>query len=291
MGLICIACYMKKYFFIPTIILLIALKTVAQPHLQIGAVNIHHTDSKKLHFRSSPATANSIHLPADGIITAYLNGQLLFKGQVKKQKLQEDWASFYRNSHKLDSGYLRNSVPDGEWKRWDSSGKLIAIRNYDADKLHQVKEEMRMAHPKRSFYSLTALYKINRSQAMHALTAGYSFSFSATQPLPQTLQQVVENNSTNENSYIPVFNECLHHGLYMNFFPGAITKDSGYYKNGLKEAVWLHRNSPAGNYYIGTYKNGIPIREWKLYNEAGRLLSIIFYNKEGREEWRKSIHR
>ena len=282
---------MKKRFFIPAIILLIALQTVAQPLQRVGAVNIHPTDSKKIHFRSSPAIGNPIHLPADGLVTEHLDGQVLFKGLVKKQKLQGEWISFYRNSHKLDSGYLHNGVPDGEWKRWDSAGQLMAIRQYDAGKLQQVKEEMRLANPKRTFYVLTSLYKTDRLQALYAISAAYSFSFSEKQHIAQSLQQLVAGNSSNTNTYIPVFTECLHHGLYMNFFSGGISKDSGYYKNGLKESVWLHRNSPAGNYYIGAYKNGLPIREWKLYDEAGSLLSIIFYNKEGQEEWRKVIRR
>lgn len=282
---------MKKRFFIPAIILLIACSTTAQPYQHVSGVSIDPPGTKKLFFLSSLEIIHTIQLPSDGVATGYSNGQLLFSGLVRKQKLQGNWSSFYPGATKIDSGYLQNGIPDGEWKRWDSSGNLLAIRNYDADKLLQVKEEMRMANPKRSFYSLTALYKINRSQAIYALTAAYSFSFSPTQGTRQSLQQAVEKNSSNGNNYIPVFNECLHHGLYMNFFSGGIAKDSGYYKNGLKEAVWLHRNSPTGNYYIGTYKNGLPVKEWKLYDEAGRLLSIIFYNKEGREEWRKDIRR
>ncbi len=107
----------------------------------------------------------------------------------------------------------------------------------------------------------------------------------------QSLQQLVEKNNSNDQSYNPVFNECLQHGLYMNFFSGGIAKDSGYYKNGLREAVWLHRNSPAGYYFIGSYKNGLRFREWKQYDATGKLYAIVFYNKDGREEWTKKISR
>ncbi|OSZ77528.1 hypothetical protein CAP36_14200 [Chitinophagaceae bacterium IBVUCB2] len=282
---------MKKYFFIPAIILLIAQFITAQPPQKVGTVTFHSTDQKKITIGSFAEWTHLIQLPADGAVSAQLQQQLLFSGHVKKQKLHGAWESFYPGNKKLDSGYLRNGVPDGEWKRWDSSGHLLAIRQYDAGKLQQVKEEMRLAHPKKYFYTLSALYKTDRLQALYAISAAYSFSFNQQKRSMQSLLQMVENNSNTANSYIPVFNECLHHGLYMNFFAGGIARDSGYYKNGLRDGVWLHRNSAAGYYFIGSYKNGSPVKEWKQYDEDGRLYAIIFYNKEGREEWTKKIRR
>jgi antitoxin component YwqK of YwqJK toxin-antitoxin module len=66
-----------------------------------------------------------------------------------------------------------------------------------------------------------------------------------------------------------------------------MVRDSGYYKNGLKDGVWVHRNSIGGSWFSGAYKNGMRQYEWKQYDAAGKLMAIIFYNKEGREERRK----
>jgi len=252
---------MKKQLFIPAVFLCTAFFTHAQQNDHAEQVNIKQSSEKHLLFFSSLQVANTIQLPANGPVAGYVSEQLIYKGQVRKQKLNGEWQSRYTNNQLLDSGYLQNGIPDAVWKRWDSSGQLLAIRHYDADRLQRVKEEMRLNHPKRNFYPLTALYKNNKAAALYYLRAAYSFS--TKQHSYQTLQQLVENNAHSHHSYHPVFNESLHHGLYMNFFPNGIAKDSGYYKNGLREAVWLHRNSPGGSYFTGAYKNGLRYREWK----------------------------
>jgi antitoxin component YwqK of YwqJK toxin-antitoxin module len=280
---------MKKHLFIPVVILFTAFNTTAQHHQNVEAASMKQSEGKKLLLVSSLHVPNPFQFPSNGEVTGYVNDQLLFSGHVRKQKLNGSWVSFYTNNNRLDSGYLRNGIPDGEWMHWDSSGQLLAIRNYDADKLHRVKEEMRLNHPKRIFYPLTDLYKNNKEAALYYLRAGYSFS--VKQHTHQSLQQLVESNADPRHSYHPVFNESLHHGLYMNFFSNGIAKDSGYYKNGLREGVWLHRNSPGGSYFTGAYKNGVRQREWKQYDTAGRLHSIIFYIKNGQTERTKKINR
>lgn len=280
---------MKKQVFIPAVILFTALNAAAQHHQNVEAASMKQSDGKKLLLISSFQVVSHIQLPPDGVATGHQNNQLLFSGHVRKHKLNGKWVSYYSTNNLLDSGYLDNGIPDGEWRRWDSSGQLMALRQYDADKLQAVKGEMQLNHPKRNFYPLTALYKKSRQQALYYLSAAHSFPVSAKQEPVQSLQQLVEKNNSGRHAYNPVFNECLHHGLYMNFFSGGITKDSGYYKNGLREAVWLHRNSPAGYYFVGSYKNGIRIREWKQYDATGKLHSLILYNKEGEVEWTKQL--
>ncbi|HEX7845963.1 MAG TPA: hypothetical protein VF476_09205 [Chitinophagaceae bacterium] len=274
---------MKKAFFIP-ILLLMCINYLHAQHNWASERSLRPGPPTGFFIRS-PVKNNIIELPADGLLTGYENGRLLFRGEVKKQKLVGEWQSYYRNGFLLDSGYLLKGTPHGQWKQWDSSGQLRAIRHYDAGKLRRVETEMQLQHPKRSFFPLTSLYNQDRSAARHYLKSAYSFSFSS-QISFRSLQQLVEHNGK-QDSYIPVFSECLHHGLYMNFFAEGAVKDSGYYKNGLKEGVWIHRNKPGGSYITGAYRNGLRYREWKQYNAMGQLQSLTFYNRKGEAEQTK----
>jgi antitoxin component YwqK of YwqJK toxin-antitoxin module len=232
---------------------------------------------------------NPFSLPRKAVLAGRMNEKIIYRGTVKDHRLNGVWQSWYLNGNRLDSGKLLNGVPDGEWKVWDSAGNLLAIRHYDEHKFHRIKDEMRIDHPRNSFFPLTQLYKRDRQSAKWRLQAGYSFPFTSERSPEPSLQQLVEKNISNTSSYQPVFNECLHHGVFNNYFSNGMLKDSGYYKDGLKEGIWIHRNSLAGSWFTGTYKNGMRQYEWKQYNASGRLILLIFYNKMGDEERRKQI--
>jgi antitoxin component YwqK of YwqJK toxin-antitoxin module len=121
------------------------------------------------------------------------------------------------------------------------------------------------------------------------MQAGYSFSFLEHLPERFSLQEVVEHNINSGNEYRPVFEDCLHHGLFMNFFSDGRTRDSGYYKNGLKDGIWLHRDGQDNTCLVGVYRNGLRQGEWKQYNAAGKFIAVIIYNKDGVESWRKKL--
>jgi antitoxin component YwqK of YwqJK toxin-antitoxin module len=227
-------------------------------------------------------------LPKKGALTGRFNEKIIYRGTVKDHRLHGTWQSWYRNGQPLDSGVLVHGIPDGAWKVWDSSGTLLSVRSYHADKFHRVKEEMRLDHPRNTFFPLVQLYKKDRAAAKWHLQAGYSFTFPArTQSF--SIEAIVEQNSLYAGSYQPVFHECLHHGLYMNYFSNGIVKDSGYYKDGLKEGLWIHHNDAAGSWFSGAYKNGMRQYEWKHYDANGRLMELIFYDESGKVDRRKKI--
>ena len=209
-----------------------------------------------------------------------------FKGQIKKGKLHGSWESRYANGQLLDQGTLVKGIPHGEWKVWNAAGQLIAVRTYDADLFQRVKREVELNHPKQYSFAVTARYKKEGRDAVKFLKAGSSFVQQHTL-LTNNLAQLVQDNSSDPGHYHPVFNDCLHHGLYINYFENGLVKDSGYYKDGLREGVWTHRT--AEGLWKGAYKNGIRYNEWKMYNAAGKLLLIIFYNTNGHETGRKKM--
>jgi antitoxin component YwqK of YwqJK toxin-antitoxin module len=229
---------------------------------------------------------NRSSLPGEGELLSYTDDNLrLYSATVKRHRLHGDWKSWYSNQQLCDSGYFIKGVPDGEWKRWDMNGQLLSIRHYDASRLMKIKSEMRRPHPRIAVYPLSALYYKNRRQGERYIASGYSFDFTADRHAT-SLEAVVENNITPGNNYQPVFDECLHHGLYMNFFSDGQVKDSGYYKNGLRDGVWIHRDA-SGNFLMGAYANGLKQGDWKQYNKDDRLVSVIVYDNKGKEKWRK----
>lgn len=226
---------------------------------------------------------SNISLP-NGNWKGVANGISIWTGYLKNGRLHNDWQSWYVNGKPLDAGKLVNGYPTGEWKYWDSSGQLRAIRHYSHDKLQRVKEEIRLGHPRNFYYPITAFYRKTRS-ALHFLTASFSFPLSNQDPEPDLPVRIRKN--ADARGYHPPFPECLHHGLFINYFGSGQIKDSGYFNNGLPHGVWVHYNSEGGSFWQGEYRNGTRQREWKLFDAVGKLLKIIFYDRDGTETWRK----
>ncbi|MGN6295049.1 MAG: toxin-antitoxin system YwqK family antitoxin [Chitinophagaceae bacterium] len=225
----------------------------------------------------------------DGIISESLNERKLYSGHVKRKKLDGNWESWYQNGQLCDSGTLVSGLPDGEWKYWNEQGQLLALRTYSADKYKRIQMELSRYTPKRTAYPLTVMYHKDRSAATKYLHSSYSFPHTIKRIDDQTLQQWVTANITPGNSYHPVFDQSLHHGLFMNFFPDGQVKDSGYYQNGLRQGVWIHRAPPGSTSQMGAYKNGYRIKEWRIYTHSGKLAGMIFYNNKGEEYSRKNF--
>lgn len=222
----------------------------------------------------------SAGLQGNGRIEEQLNNKPLFVGSVKNGRLHGYWQSWYQNGSPCDSGQLHKGLPDGVWKHWDEEGRLIALRTFSAEKYQRISHEILRYHPKRASYPLVKMYSKNRNAAMHFLRAGASFGL-PDEASTLTLKEQVANNITGGNNYKPVFNRSLHHGLFMNFYPGGAVKDSGYYQNGLRHGIWkrVHEN---GNTETGAYQHGVKTKEWKIFDPSGKILELIVYTPSGK---------
>jgi len=231
------------------------------------------------------------NLPASGVVTASGAERPLFTATVKRGKLNGSWQSWYSNGTVCDSGRLVNNLPDGAWVFRNEGGEIMAIRHYNAEKFLRITNEMQHYHPKRSFYYLAALYQKNKRWALHYLDAAYSFPVRLNRKPATTLQQLAESNTSPGNLYQPVFVQCVHEGLYMNYFSGGLVKDSGMYKDGMKSGKWIHRDTMQAGWFQGAYKHGLPVKEWKHFDQEGRLVEVLHYDQSGRLNWRKKINR
>jgi antitoxin component YwqK of YwqJK toxin-antitoxin module len=196
----------------------------------------------------------------NGMLEAHNSDKTIYyKASVKNKRLDGNWESWYSNNNRRDSGSFVKGIPDGEWKVWTDDGRLLFIRHYSAEVMQAVQYEVVRYHPKQIHYSLTDLYHHNLITYKKHTESRFLFA-------PFT------------NSYRPVFKKAMQHGLFINYLPNGIAKDSGCYKQGLQAGVWKIMDNN-NDYFIGAYSNGNKIKEWKKYSAAGKLVAIEYYEQ------------
>lgn len=225
-------------------------------------------------------------------------GDTQFIAHYKRNKLKGSWVSWFHPDQLCDSGALKNNIPDGTWASWYPNGNLRFIRTYDAFKLEKVKQDIRIRQSKTVTSPLAVMARRNLKAAQSYLHPDYSFHTLAARSRRQSgmeywqslNERVSSNIAEDASDYIPPFLECLHHGLYMNFFEDGSVKDSGYYKNGLREGIWEEWVDNGNIRSQGFYTQGHKTDTWKYYNRNGQLKSIRTYNRFGKEIHRKSFN-
>jgi antitoxin component YwqK of YwqJK toxin-antitoxin module len=225
-----------------------------------------------------------------GTIVGFTNaGDTQFIAHYKRNKLRGSWISRFQADRLCDSGRLVNNIPDGLWKSWYENGNLRFIRNYDASRLQKAKQDIRLRQSKAVTSAIAGIARKNVSAAYSYLHPDYSFHTLAFHPESYsqnswaTLNDLVGNNTAEGSSvYEPPFDECLHHGLYMNFYPDGSVKDSGYYKNGLREGIWEEWLDDGRIRSLGFYSHGHKKDTWKFYNKKGVLLYIENYGNSNK---------
>jgi antitoxin component YwqK of YwqJK toxin-antitoxin module len=238
-------------------------------------------------FTGNTFTLPLFELPAKAELnTATETGSL--QASVKHHALHGSWKSYYHAGQLMDEGTLVKGAPDGLWQSWYPNGQLKSVRNYSADLLVRIQQDVEMNHPKISRFAITQRYKKEGKNVLSVLRTSYSYN--RTNPsLPSHPLDLVRQNAADPLAYHPPFSQALHHGLYMNYFENGVVKDSGYYKEGLREGLWVQRTVADGGTWKGMYKQGIRQKEWKYYNASGKLKLMIFFNNKGEEEWRKTM--
>lgn len=209
-------------------------------------------------------------LPQRGIVSgSFTDGSASYSGSTRYGQLHGYWNSWYSNNQRFETGRLKKGLPDGEWRVWYPNGQLRYIRNYSADKWKRVQQQLLRPHPKLPQLPIARVYQKNPREAGFLLKSRYSFL-----------------DSRYSKSYQAVFTDCLHHGLFMNFYPDGKAKDSGAYRNGLKEGVWIESGDNEEEFWTGAYSHGWRNGSWKRYNRQKRLLELVAY-RSGKPEWTK----
>ena len=238
-------------------------------------------------FTGSHALYHPFELPAKAELNETY-GSISLQTSVKNHALHGEWKSYYHAEQLMDMGTLVKGMPDGLWQSWYPNGQLKSVRNYSADLFVRIQQDVSLNHPKLSKFVITQRYKQEGNNVLYLLRSAYSYN-RGNYALPHQPMELVKQNASDPFNYHPPFNQSLHHGMYLNYFENGVVKDSGYYKEGLREGLWVHRADVRSGTWKGMYKHGIRQKEWKYYNTTGRLLLIVFFNNKGEEEWRKTL--
>jgi antitoxin component YwqK of YwqJK toxin-antitoxin module len=297
---------MNKYLLIPTVWALLATSHIrAQQHLTgiNGSSMPLSSKSLLIPIGLHPSTTNQSliidkkHRQQTSITGFSENGDTLFSSGYKRGKLHGAWMSWYHPGQLCDSGRLERNIPDGEWKSWYNNGQPRSLRTYSAFMLHRIKDEIPRRQAKVTFFAITDIAKTDLSYAYQLLTPIYSYltlAVNAADPqtiAPRSLEDRVERNMLQGlQPYLPPFTECLHHGLYINYYPDGNIKDSGLYNNGLREGVWDEWINNGALRTTGAYNRGRKQDTWKYYTSSGRLIGVKTYNKQGKEIARKKFN-
>ena len=234
-------------------------------------VEEHHAPSRMV--KKNKLSAKFFELPglsvntepqskSEGVLKGYdANGNLFFTVPYRNQKVDGTWQSQYPDGKPRDMGMFLKSIPHGEWKGYYANGNPKFIRSYNANKWYAVRGEIKRRHPKLNHYPITQVALQRPDQFTHVISAGYSFG-----TLPAEAA-----------AYQPPFTECFHHGLYMNYYENGQVKDSGYYKDGLRDGIWQEYYTNGQVKSSGFYINGQKHSGWANYSETGQLLSLKEY--------------
>ena len=219
----------------------------------------------------------------------YPNGNQQYEGYKNKSNLHGPWNSWYSNGQLLDSGSIQKGVPDGIWVAHYKNGSTQFIRTYSSDKWQQFQNEKGRYHPKRISMPLTRLFHENKAQADNYITAINTLCAqqNCTRVKKEDLIHRI-NSSDAQDHYHPVFENGLLHGPFINYFPDGTIKDSGKYRDGLPEGLWIKWTIDKQFYWEGYYQHGMKNKEWKLYSANRRLIRIVSY-RQGKYMWRKDM--
>jgi len=197
---------------------------------------------------------------------------------ITEKKFNGEWKSWYSNGQLLDSGLLQKGIPDGTWLVRYQNGNIQFIRTYSADKWLQFQNEKVRYHPKRISMPITKLFHDNKTKAQLYTTAINTFC----------VQQNCHGGNKETEHYHPLFENGLLHGPFANYFSDGAIKDTGIYRDGLPEDLWIKYTDDKKYYWKGFYHHGMKNKEWKLYSSNDKLIRILFF-KDGKYLWRKDM--
>lgn len=225
----------------------------------------------------------------DKITGYFADGSKQYEGYKNKNNLYGLWNSWYSNGQTLDSGILQKGIPGGTWVMRFNNGLPQFIRTYSTEKWEQFQNEKIRYHSKRISMPLTKLFHEDKIKAEQYITAINTFcdKQNCSRPDKEDISVRVNANSK-DHHYHPLFENGLLHGPFINYFPDGAVKDSGNYRDGLPEGLWIKWTGDKQFYWEGYYQHGAKNKEWKLYSANRRLVRVVSY-RQGKIIWRKDM--
>lgn len=257
-----------------------------------GAYNFLHSDNASYSVISVSASTGSayVFVPAtmitknNSILLYHRNGQPQLTAHTKKQRLHQNWQSWYTNGVSCDSGSLQKGIPHGTWKVWYKNGHLKFVRQYHSDLFTTIKNEW-LRRPPRSFYPITQLALKNLALANWYTAVQHAFLLASKPAYP--LPALLENNTVNNNYYVPPFTEGLLHGRYADYAENGNLLTEGSYRYGLRENEWTEVSRDGKLTGKGLYRHGKKTGVWRYYHNQ-QIVELIEFS-EGKEIYLKKF--
>jgi hypothetical protein len=143
---------------------------------------------------------------------------------------------------------------------------LHSLRQYDAQKMQMIEIAIRQRNPKLAFHP------ISQEAIKH----------------PEKLQRLLSPGAAltgagkNASTYEFPFAACFHHGFFANYFENGTMQQSGYYKDGQKDGLWMQWNYNGNMVASGYYLHGVLHGAKKDFDAAGHLQKMTEY-KQGKK--------
>jgi antitoxin component YwqK of YwqJK toxin-antitoxin module len=84
-------------------------------------------------------------------------------------------------------------------------------------------------------------------------------------------------------STIETYNHGWQSGLWASYYENGQLESQGHYNaEGIEIGVWEAYYENGNLYYKGEYANGIPVKEWKIMTEDGKLTASLSFTDKGK---------
>ena len=82
---------------------------------------------------------------------------------------------------------------------------------------------------------------------------------------------------------IETYNHGWQSGLWARYYEnGQLESKENYTNEGIETGVWEAYHENGNLYYKGEFVNGIPVKEWKIMTEDGKLTASLSFTDKGK---------
>lgn len=182
------------------------------------------------------------------------NGQMEQQVVLKNSRIQGAFRSWYPDGKMMKEIYYKNGVLDGSNKEWYADGTLSNVGNYK-DGLKDGKFET---------YEILINTPLKIENYKSGKKEGVWMVFG------------LEGDTT----LIAHYNNDTLHGEYVQLMEGRV-ENKGNYIHGVKDGFWQQNLVTLVGGSEGTYKMGVKVGDWKLYDFKGKWLATITFDDKG----------
>lgn len=233
-------------------------------------------------------------------ISWYSNGQLKEKSFYKRDRQDSITTLWYENGTISNQGYYKSGKKQGEWKTWDSTGKLIEditfindtlfFKNYWDKDGKQIIINGNGVY--KSYYEngqLSTSGEVKNGQRYGKWINWYENGQKSTISIYKD-NDVLVKQTWDRNGKVQVVDG---NGEFLSFYDNGKLYAKGMYKDGKAVGIWEYFYENGSKFQVSEFTNGIEDGAFKTFFETGQVSSEgkmkngkqfsdwIWYNENG----------